>query len=34
MDYVSQQRLKILGHSRIVENAYAADELIRSFKDG
>ena len=32
MDYVRQQRLKILGHVRIVENTPEADELIRSLK--
>lgn len=32
MDYVRQQRLKILGHVRIVENTSEADELIRSLK--
>jgi predicted pyridoxine 5'-phosphate oxidase superfamily flavin-nucleotide-binding protein len=32
MDYVRQQRLKILGRVRIVENTSEADELIRSLK--
>ena len=32
MDYVRQQRLKILGHARIVENTSEAAELIRTLK--
>jgi predicted pyridoxine 5'-phosphate oxidase superfamily flavin-nucleotide-binding protein len=32
MDYVRQQRLKILGHAWIVENTSEADELIRTLK--
>src|ERR1700744_3798083 len=32
MDYVRQQRLKILGHARIIENTSEADELIRSLR--
>ena len=32
MDYVRQQRLKILGHARIIENTPEADELIRTLR--
>ena len=32
MDYVRQQRLKILGHARIIENTPEAEELIRTLR--